>query len=178
MTQLHLQSIARDVQHRLLASAEWPPARALVDAWFALVTWHEAGEHVYRLRTRTPPIDPELILATAPVARAGVLYVARRDWWMLLARVESGRCYPVARDDARPPLASRDPLLVYLTEVDVGSESGYFNLREQPTPRALRLRAGTVSQELVERRMEREEVGTAAVRVAQCLPWFFASKKI
>ena len=158
MTQLHLQSIARDVQRRLLESGDWPPARALVDAWFALVTWHEAGEHVYRLRKRTPAIDPELILAAAPVARAGVLYVARRGWWMLLARVESGRCYPVARDDARPPLASRDPLLVYLTEVDGGAESGYFNLREQPTPRALRFHART-----------------AAVRLAQCLPCFFPS---
>jgi hypothetical protein len=173
----HLHQLATRLQRSLLA-AGWPtpPHLAVMrDAWASLYRWHESGEHVYRLRTdvRAAPLLADLPLATAPVVRPGVCYVLDRDQWLI-----------IARHDARQPVIVRapdyiraysEPMLTYATELADGVlAGGTINLRDTPTLHTLRIPSGTVIGELGTRRLEAEELGDEMLRLARCLPYYYA----
>lgn len=171
MTKL-LHRLSRAAQGNLL-SGPWPPeVRALVDTWVALYRWHEAGEHIYRLREgeRTPAIAPDLPLATAALRRLGQCYVLEREDWIIIARQAAGEPVPVKGERV---LSFRQPILVYCTGIGDGLASGYFSLTDQPTPRELKLLPGIATAELWTRKMEAEEIGIEGVRLARTLPLFY-----
>lgn len=163
-----------DTLRERLSRGVWPPdQRVLVDAYVSLCVWREAGAHVFRVRNgvRAPALDADLALASAPVGREGQLYVLGRRDWVVLARARAMQGYHVSPGRS---LGFRDPLLCYcMRDADERLMSGYINLREQPTPRHLRLLAGTATGELWSRVLEREEVAEEGVRLARVLPWFF-----
>lgn len=170
----HLHQLAARLQRQMLGAGPSAPA-VIRDAWASLYRWHEAGEHVYRLRTdvRAPALPPDLALATAPVVRPAVCYVLDRDQWLILARHQAREPVIVqAPDHVR---AYSEPMLTYATELADGVlSSGTVNLRDTPTPRTLRIPAGTVLGELGTRRLEAEEMGDEMLRLARCLPYYYA----
>lgn len=146
------------------------------DAWACLVRWHDAGEPIHRLtsddveRARSGlPLDTPL--ATAPIRAKGMLYIVDRDEWMLVARHEALEPYQSAPDC--PPRAYTEPMLTYATMFGDGLASGTINLRDAPTPAALRIYPGTSHGKLGAITLDREQIAPEMIRLAKCLPHFY-----
>lgn len=173
-----LHTLATRLQQRLLGAA-WPPIpadRVLVDAWASLVAWHQGGELVYRVRSdvRTPAIPPDLALAIAPVVRHGVCYVLDRSEWIIVARHDADAMIPIRAPER--VIGYPAPVLTYCTELAGGQlSSGYVNLRDQPTPRHLRIYPGASQTELGPRPLGAEELGEEMIRLARVLPLYYCS---
>lgn len=173
----HIHQIARGLQETLLGAA-WPPdesTRAAREAWASLYRWHQAGEHVYRVRTdvRTPAIAPDLPLATAPTVRPAVCYVLDTDQWIIIARHGPGE--PVVIREPERVYAERAATLTWATEYERGLASGRINLREQPTPADLRVGAGTVATARGHRDLDARDIAPDMLRLVRVLPLFYAS---
>lgn len=171
-----LHQIARGLQDTLLGAA-WPPddsTRAAREAWASLYRWHVAGEHVYRARTdvRTPPIDPGMPLATAPIARPAVCYVIDTDQWIVIARHGPGE--PVVIKHPDRVYAEIAATITWATEYDRGVASGGINLRDQPTPADLRVAAGTVAPTRGQRPLGGSDIAPEMLRLVRVLPLFYA----
>lgn len=172
----HLHVLARGLQDRLLQAA-WPPddtTRAEREAWASLYRWHLSGAHVYRVRTdvRTPPIAPDLQLATAPTVRPAVCYVIDRDQWIVIARHGPGE--PVVIHSPDRVYAEKAPTLTWATEYDRGISSGRINLRDQPTAADLHVSAGTVRTSTGSRPLDGSQIAPEMLRLVRVLPLFFA----
>ena len=167
-----LYRLSRVVQRQLL-DGPWPPSkRVLVDAWASFFRWHECGEHVFRVRDRSPAIAHDLPLSSAPVRREAQCYMLEGEW-IVLSRIPALHPIPVHGERV---LSFRQPLLTYCTETESsGMASGYFNLIDQPTPRELQLMPGTSIAELWSRNLDHEEISTEALRIVRTLPFFFGS---
>lgn len=168
----HIHKLAQQLQPMMAAG---DPAPVVRDAWASLVRWHQAGERVHRLTPHDVeaarsglPLD--LPLASAPIRAAGLLYVIERRLWLVVARHAAREPYPVRAGVSR---AYAEPMLTYATEVNGGLASGAINLRDSPTPAQLRIYPGTSLGEHGARAMDRDEISTEIVRLAQCLPHFY-----
>jgi hypothetical protein len=185
--QLHL--LARKLQAKLVSLDDQRDALPVErDAWATLYRWHIAGEHVYRIRSDVPvPImRPDLDLATAPVARAGVCYVIDRDQWMVIARHAAQEPIVVQAPDL--VRAYSEPMLSYCSSIRVPRlersgvvlrdvavmVSGVLNLRDMPTPASLKMPPGTsLGADGVWRLLTAEDIAPEMVRLAKVLPWYY-----
>jgi len=173
----HLNKLAWTVQEQLLRGP-WPPppdGRVLVDAWAALVAWHESGDHIYRIRggERSPPIDANLPLASAPIRRDGQCFVIGRDKWIILGRHQANALIRVQAPEKL--IGYKQPILCYATLLHSGGlSSGYFNLVDQPTPSQLHLRAGIALSSIGARQLDGEEISEEGLLLVQVLPFFYA----
>ena len=169
-----LRRIALEVRGEL-ALGEWPPPMGWQAMHAALTLWRAEGEFIFRLRDEYPPALPaDLPLLTAPVRREACCYVSRRKWWMIVARVPTGRIFRIESGTERSYQFS-GPALAWATEFAEEDRwsGGVIDLQATRTPRELRLRGG---EDLVEGRvLERAELADEGVRLAQCLPWFYAA---
>jgi hypothetical protein len=186
----HLHLLAAKLQRNLLAMADPRDAAPIVrDAWASLYRWHEAGEHMYRIRSdvTVPTMDPDLDLATAPVARAGVCYVIDRDQWLVISRHDEMQ--PVVIRAPNLVRAYDAPMLTYCTSIRVprleragvvitDSDvmcSGTINLSDTPTPRTLRMPPGTtLGSDGIWRLLTADDIAPEMVRLAKVLPWYYA----
>jgi len=171
-----IHQIARGLQAQLL-QAGWPPeesTRAAREAWASLYRWHQAGEHVYRVRTdvRTPPIAPDLQLSTAPTVRPAVCYVLDSDQWIVIARHGPGE--PVVIHNPDRVYAEKSPTLTWATEYERGLASGRINLRDQPAPADLRIGAGSVTTTRGRRPLDAGDIAPEMLRLVRILPLFYA----
>jgi len=172
----HLHTLAASVQDQLLRGP-WPVTqsqRGLIDTWASLVRWHQSGEHVYRIRPgeRSPAIDPDLLLATAPVVRDGQCYQLEREQWIVVARHAKAAPVVVSPDRA---MAYPADVLTYAAPVSGGTlASGYINLADMPTPRHLKLIPGISVAELWARRLESEEIAEEALMLVRVMPFFYS----
>lgn len=169
-----LHRLAATVQRKLL-DGPWPPQhRILIEAWTALVLWHESGEHVFRVRdgARSPALDPALDLVNAPVARLGQCYVMGRDRWIVVGRVAAQA--PIRVQAPERVLAFSRSTLVYCCEApDGGLAAGEMDLQLAATPRGLRLVPGTSVGELGVRPLNTDDISPEGILLAQVLPYFF-----
>lgn len=121
--------------------------RIQLDAWASLLTWHQSGEQVWRIREEQAerlldePLPAELDLATAPTRGHAVCYTLpdRREW-IVLARIPANHTITVHGDLG---WAYRQPVLTYCTTIGARLASGYLQLLDQPHPPDLALRPGT-----------------------------------
>lgn len=154
----HLYRHSTRLQEQLLGAAllhgpEWPrhTPRIYLDAWASLWRWHLAGEHVIRLTEEMEqdllarPLPPDLPLATAPLQHEALaIQLPDPGQWIVIARHPAKQPIQVQGDVAWVELS---PMLTYCAS---GSSrdalhSGYHNLRDQPTPAALQLAPGIVT---------------------------------
>jgi hypothetical protein len=143
-----LQALLR--QHEGQGSLPQAP-RAAIDAWAALTAWHAAGEPMLRLTDEAEDallslgLPPDLPLATAPTTRRGdalLIQTPDRAHHVLVARLAQDAQVPIC-EGASLHLTGR--LLVYCIPQEQLA-SGFFQLRDQPTPADLHLLPGLVAR--------------------------------
>lgn len=149
--------LARGLQQQLQAAlashgAAWTQhvPQVSLDAWTALVAWHQAGEPVTRLTDEAEdailaqPLPADLPLATARVRRGGAIAVImpERSLWIILARLAAQQPVPVQDGWT---LGRRQAILAYVrNDPDSrGIAAGYYSLEDHLTLGSLHLRPGT-----------------------------------
>lgn len=150
-----LYALATQLQSLLRAHAEQgtlaTAPRAVIDAWAALTAWHAAGEPMLRLTDEaedallTHGLPPDLQLATARTTRRGdalLVQTPDRAHHVLVARLAQDAHVPIC-EGASIHLTGR--LLVYCIPQEQLA-SGFFQLRDQPTPADLHLLPGLVAR--------------------------------
>lgn len=129
----NLLDLAAQVQATLLAGCKpghVGPPRPLPpvprDAWASLLTWHNAGQRVWRIREERP-CPGDLDLSRPPVAKGQAYQMPDRAEWIVLARLEAGEVVPV-RD--RVAYAFPEAMITWLGSPDAQGRisAGCINL--------------------------------------------------
>lgn len=132
--------------------------RGQLDAWAALVCWHELGEHVTRLTEEMEealleaPPDPATPLASTAVRREAIgIQMPDRSEWLVMARIPALARIPV---HGAHHWGYRQPVIAWCGSSPSGNEdgyiSGYINLLDQPTLADVRISGGLVTSLLTE----------------------------
>jgi hypothetical protein len=169
-----------DGARSFLLRARWPleqplttHARVAVDVISAYLPWDATGRHVYRIRPgESQPIAPDLPLETTPIRRMAQAYQIDATAWILVARLPAGHLLHLSPERT---LAHRPPVLVYVTTVGSAIAAGYISLADQPTPRHLRLGAGSHQMELYAQPLESQSIAEEGLRLVRVLPYFFSA---
>jgi hypothetical protein len=124
---------------------------------------------VIHARKRGLPLD--LLLAHAPTRAAAVAYqLVNRAEWIAVGRVAARKEIVVQEPHA---IGYSEPMLVYLTEASGTWRAGCYNLRDSPTPRTLTIRPGEHFAELWTAQLDRADLETEILRLAQVLPHYY-----